>query len=196
MPMSTAETRSVLTDGDVSLRPPRPSDAGALARWGADPEFARYQWATEPWTAPDALATRFLERFAGMPPGQGQLLIVDSSSVGGPIGYVNYRDMRPKVRSCEAGIAIGERALWSQGYGARALHLLLGYLFGSMGLHKVSLRVVAFNTLTIRACEKCGFRREGLLRDAYWFDNRWWDSLLLAVFEDDWSAARDTHAGE
>lgn len=190
--MTAAEAITQLSDGDVSLRLPRPDDAEYLARWGADPEFARYQWASEPWQEPRAMAVRFLERFAAMTPSQGRLLMIDAENVQGPIGYVNYRDVRPKVRSCEAGIAIGDRALWSKGYGLRALRLLLGYLFDTLGMHKVSIRIVAFNTLTIRTCEKCGFRREGLLRDAYWLDNRWWDSLLMAMMEDDWHAIKET----
>jgi RimJ/RimL family protein N-acetyltransferase len=194
--MVTADAVPPLTDGDVSLRPPQPDDAEHLSHWGADPEFARYQWASDPWPEPQALAARFLERFAAMPSGQGQLLIIEAASVGGPIGYVNYRDVRAKVRSCEAGIAIGDRAHWSQGFGVRALRLLLGQLFGPLGMHKVSVRVVAFNTLTIRTCEKCGFRREGLLRDAYWFENRWWDSLLMAMLEDEWRALQGARAGE
>src|SRR5438874_8626948 len=104
--MTAAEAAPVLTDGEVSLRPPRPDDLEYLARWGADPEFARYQWASDPWPEPQALAARFLERFAAMPPNQGLLWIVEAAGIDGPIGYVNYRDIRAKVRSCEAGIAI------------------------------------------------------------------------------------------
>jgi RimJ/RimL family protein N-acetyltransferase len=186
--MATVEATSPLTDGDVTLRLPRQADAEHLARWGADPEFARYQWASDPWPEPRILAARFLERFAAMAPDQGQLLIIEAASAGGPIGYVNYREVRPRVRSCEAGIAIGDRGLWSQGYGAQALRLLLAHLFGALAMHKVSVRLVAINSLAIRVCEQCGFKREGLLRDSYWFDMRWWDCLLMAMLEDEWRA--------
>lgn len=189
--MATAEAIQPLTDGEVSLRPPRAEDAVFLAHWGGDREFARYQWASEPWSEPHEMAERFLDRFSAMPPDQGRLLIIDVAGVRYPVGYVNYRDIRPRVRSCEAGIAIGDRAHWTQGYGLRALRIWAGYLFEGMSMHKVSMRIVAFNTLMIRSCEKCGFRREGLLRDAYWFENRWWDSLVMAMLEDEWLAAKN-----
>lgn len=185
--MAMVEASVVRTDGEISLRLPRPSDMSQLARWGSDAEFARYHWASEPWSNPPALAARFIEHFAAMPANQGGLFMVDLAHSGATIGYVNFRDVRPRVRSCEMGAAIADRMHWEQGYGTRAARLLLEHLFGSLGMHKVTLRVVAFNTPAIRGYERCGFRREGRLRDAYRLDDRWWDSLLMAILEDDWA---------
>lgn len=188
--MAPAEPLPLLSDGDVRLRAPSESDAVHVARWGADPEFARYQWASEPWADPPALAARFLTRFLGTDASHAALFMIDAESQGGTIGYINYRDVRPRVRSCELGVGIGERGLWGQGYGTRAIRLLLEYLFSTMDMHKVMVRVVAFNTAAIRTYETCGFRREGLLQHSFWLNNRWWDSLLMALFEDEWAARK------
>ena len=178
----------LLADNAVNLRPPRQDDVDVLARWGGDPEFARYQWGSEPWTEAAQRAMRLIQQFAGLPPSQGRLLMIEIAGGTGTIGYVNYRDVRPKTRSCMAGIAVADLQYWSMGYGTRAMRLLLGYLFGALAMHKVALRMVAFNTLAIRGVEHCGFRREGLLRDNYWLDNRWWDCMLMAVLEDEWAS--------
>jgi len=52
--------------------------------------------------------------------------------------------------------------------------------------HRVSLEVFDFNARAIRAYEKVGFRQEGRMRDALWWDGAPHDTLLMAVLATDW----------
>jgi RimJ/RimL family protein N-acetyltransferase len=89
-------------------------------------------------------------------------------------------------RSAELGIAIGDRESLGRGYGSEAVRLLLDYAFGTLGLHRVGLRVYADNARAIRCYEKCGFRREGVQREVGWREGGWRDDLLYAILESEW----------
>src|SRR5206468_2425004 len=71
----------------------------------------------------------------------GRLFVIEHE--GRPIGFANYRDWRPKPRSAEIGIGIGESALWSHGLGRDALGVLLRHLVDDLDAHRVSLSVLA-----------------------------------------------------
>jgi RimJ/RimL family protein N-acetyltransferase len=99
----------------------------------------------------------------------GQLFVIEHE--GRPVGFANYRDWRPKPRSAEIGIGIGESALWSHGLGRDALRALLRHLVDDLGAHRVSLSVLAYNDRAIAAYKACGFQVEGIERDAVLTDD-------------------------
>lgn len=53
-------------------------------------------------------------------------------------------------------------------------------------LHRVELDVFSFNPRAIRAYEKAGFRREGVLRDAVKDGDKYGDDILMAILEEEW----------
>ncbi|WP_278279566.1 GNAT family protein [Clostridium sp. DMHC 10] len=52
-----------------------------------------------------------------------------------------------------------------------------------MNMHKVKLRVFSFNERAIKSYEKCGFKVEGILKDEIFKDGKYYDEVLMAVFE-------------
>jgi ribosomal-protein-alanine N-acetyltransferase len=57
-------------------------------------------------------------------------------------------------------------ALRGQGLGREITRLVVAWGFGSLGLHRIELEVLAFNTRAIRCYLACGFRQEGVRREA------------------------------
>ncbi len=111
----------------VALRPFLPEDLPALRRWHNDPEVMRFcnrrfpllpAHSFEADRAPDGPFTRFGE--------DGYFCICDEP--GWAIGQIEYEGFRLPNRSAELSILIGEKDVWSKGYGAEALVLLLEYL--------------------------------------------------------------------
>jgi len=148
----------------VTLRPTVPPDAGAFVRWAADPDFAWYQWGRDPgrWADEDA-ARAWIARLE-LDPAKAAAFTIDHD--GRPIGFANYRDLQPKAKSAEIGIGIGEPGLWGKHLGREALGLLVGHLERDLGLHRISLHVIATNDRAIWAYKRCGFEVEGVERDA------------------------------
>jgi RimJ/RimL family protein N-acetyltransferase len=87
-------------------------------------------------------------------------------------------------------ITIGEHDAWGHGYGGEATELMVEHAFGSLGLHRVSLSVFAFNERAIRSYQRVGFEIEGRAREAIWRDGRWWDEIHMSVLEPEWRARR------
>jgi RimJ/RimL family protein N-acetyltransferase len=59
--------------------------------------------------------------------------------------------------------------------------------FDKVGLHRVHLHVFDFNQRAISCYENCGFGREGVLRE-YWFKNgRFRDTLVMSILSEDYS---------
>lgn len=107
-----------------------------------------------------------------------QFMICDSVS-GRALGSVFIRDIDRKHNKAEYGIFIGEADARGRGVGTAAAKLMLRYCFEEEGLHRVFLRVFAFNAQAIRSYEKAGFVREALLKDDVCIDGEYRDIVLM-----------------
>ena len=66
-----------------------------------------------------------------------------------------------------------------------ALLLLLDYLFGSLGLHRVEAACLPHNAASRRLLEKIGFREEGCGRGYLRIAGQWQDHMLYGLLADD-----------
>ncbi|KZE82314.1 acetyltransferase [Paenibacillus jamilae] len=97
------------------------------------------------------------------------------------IGDIALQDMDSLNRSANIRIAINEQGNQGKGYGTEALVLMLGYGFGVCNLHRIELNVFDFNERAIRCYEKVGFKREGVQRDALFYNHQYHDSILMSM---------------
>jgi RimJ/RimL family protein N-acetyltransferase len=67
-------------------------------------------------------------------------------------------------RSATVALVIGDKTAWGQGIGSDAIATASTYAFTTLGLEKLTARVYASNTGSIRAFEKAGWRHEGRQR--------------------------------
>lgn len=102
-------------------------------------------------------------------------------SDGAYLGEVVLSDLDPHNESMGFRIALGSAAVFGQGYGTEATKAVVDYGLGTVGLHRIALEVVEFNTRAQRAYEKAGFRREGVLKEAWNWDGTRSDVILMAV---------------
>ena len=66
---------------------------------------------------------------------------------------------------------IGDKSLWGKGYGTDAMRVVMRLAFDKMNLHRAVAAVCFdFNLRGIKSYEKCGFKREGVLRDDRFID--------------------------
>ncbi len=90
-----------------------------------------------------------------------------------------------KNRSADAGIMIG--APWrGKGYGTDAMRVLCDFSFRQMNIHHLKVAVLAFNEAAIRCYLRCGFRKEGVLREDVFRNGRYTDVVLLGILEEEW----------
>jgi len=86
------------------------------------------------------------------------------------------------VCSCaELQIRIGNNELHGKGFGSEAVKLLIDFGFKDLYLHRIYLHVFITNTRAIRAYEKNGFIREGILRESAYIDNKFVDVVVMGL---------------
>ncbi|MGL4199204.1 MAG: GNAT family N-acetyltransferase [Allorhizobium sp.] len=72
-----------------------------------------------------------------------------------------------------------------KGYGSEAIRLLLHHAFTELDLHRIGIRVLAYNERAIRAYLKCGFIVEGRERETAFVDGVWHDDLIMGILSRD-----------
>lgn len=103
------------------------------------------------------------------------------NSDGAYLGEVVLTDLDEFNQSISFRIALSGEALFGRGYGTEATRMVLDFAFDRLGVHRVALEVFDFNLRAQRVYEKCGFVREGVLRDALFWDGQWHDTFQMAV---------------
>lgn len=151
-------------------------DIPAIVRWRNDPAVYTGFIEYEP------LSTTAQERFMASLAGGGRRLWLISARDAQtkaaypkampptedavPVGTVGIMDIDMRNRRCEFGpIFIGELAYRGRGIAFDAERLVLDWCFNHLGMHKVYAHVVESNPEALAFHEKCGFRRDALLRD-------------------------------
>lgn len=99
-------------------------------------------------------------------------------------------DLDPPNRSCGFRIALVGPEVFGRGLGTEATRLVLAHAFDTVGLHRVSLEVYAFNPRARRVYERVGFVHEGTLRQVLRWDGAWVDADVMSILATDWAAHR------
>jgi RimJ/RimL family protein N-acetyltransferase len=185
--------KPTLTGDRAVLRPFGDGDLHAMAEAIADPEVGRLTGSVNSSSQPaddgfdeDRLREWYSSRNAQTD--RLDLAVVDRES-GECVGEAVLNEWEPENASCNFRILIGPRGR-DRGLGTEATRLILAHAFETIGLHRVSLEVYAFNPRAQRAYEKVGFVREGVRRDALRFDGGFVDSVLMSVLAPEWEQHR------
>ena len=171
----------------VVLRRHRPENLAAFRRWYSDVEVARLTRYRDGPMRPDEIDRFFTARVLGI---DSLTLAVHLRAKDRLIGSCAFSQLDGDNGSALFHITIGEKDQWGHGYGTEATRLMLAHAFTSMGLHRVSLAVFAFNERAIRSYEKVGFVVEGRARDAIYRDGRYWDEIDMSMLESEWRATQ------
>jgi RimJ/RimL family protein N-acetyltransferase len=170
----------VLTGKRVLLREPRDSDIEDRLRHPVDPEEEdgygsgwRREWDGRRHHTREHLAA------AGRPPEPGEYRWAVEHD-GHCIGSAGLRvDAGQHRATYTVGLFVA--SLRGQGLGREVTRLVLAWGFGELGLHRIELEVLAFNTRAIRCYLACGFRSEGVRREAELYPHGWQDLIVMGL---------------
>lgn len=104
------------------------------------------------------------------------------------IGGIGLHSFNEADRRARLAIGISDAAKLGKGYGSEAVRLVLEYAFEKLKLHRVDLRVIAYNARAIRSYKKCGFVVEGRERESALVEGEWYDDLIMGTLESEWRA--------
>lgn len=117
------------------------------------------------------------------------LLLVALRETDKVIGDIALQDIDGMNRSANIRISI-ENEYQNKGYGSEAMSLLLDYGFGIVNLHRIELNVFDYNERAAHVYEKLGFKKEGVQRDALFYNHEYHDSIIMSILEDEFRAKK------
>lgn len=97
------------------------------------------------------------------------------------IGQCGFISVNWKNRVGELAILIGEKDYRNKGFGTDAIQVLCRFGFDELNLHKIKATVFDFNLPALRCYEKCGFEREGILKQEIYREGAYHDVVLLRL---------------
>ena len=162
----------------VVLVPLRPEHIEPLASMIAEPSVVRWwsdppTWIQKRLIEPDAEALGFA------------ILALPDRTV---VGYIQaWENADPEFRSAGLDLYLGT-AYQGQGHGPAAIRTAIRWLIEARGHHRITIDPALANERAIRAYEKVGFRRVGVLRQYQLeADGTWQDGLLMDLLAEEFS---------
>jgi ribosomal-protein-alanine N-acetyltransferase len=102
------------------------------------------------------------------------------------IGTCGYHKWDRRYFRAEIGYDLSPD-FWGQGYMAEALRAIIQNGFEHMGLNRIDALVYIENNRSCRLLQRLGFKQEGILRDYFCLDAKFYDHYLLALLHREWS---------
>jgi RimJ/RimL family protein N-acetyltransferase len=176
----------VLKGRCVLLREPRADDGAGLFRYTSDPEVTRFLAIEPPGTIEDTLF--FIEKcHERRTQGTEYVFVIADVVSDEPTGIICLRHIDPAMRTAQVGTWLA-RDRWGSGSNAEAKELLLDFAFDRLRLHRVEARIAVGNGRSMRAFERLGATREGLLRESFYKNGKYHDQHLYVILEQEWRA--------
>jgi len=66
------------------------------------------------------------------------------------------------------------------------MRILLEFGFNDLNFHRIQLNVLEFNDKAIALYERCGFRKEGVLREFVLRDGKRYNLVLYGLLKNEW----------
>ena len=103
------------------------------------------------------------------------------------VGHISLGGISRKNKAARISRVLISDEARGKGYCDKMTNAILKIGFEDLQLHRISLGVYDFNRAAIRCYEKCGFVREGLMRDVLLYeDNTYWSLLEMGILEHEW----------
>lgn len=93
----------------------------------------------------------------------------------GNIDYINSHAM--------FSIFIAQENSHKKGFGTESTKLLLNFAFNRINLNKIYLQTSSRFTGAIKMYEKIGFKKDGVMRDHFYFDGKYEDKIIYSLLK-------------
>lgn len=176
-----------LSGENIYLRPIEPDDMPLFKRWMNDPETRGLVGEVFPSAPTDV--SEWMDRVMKQSETRVWFAVVlkDGDRVIGETGLLR---MFYPWRTTDMTIIIYDSEARGKGYGREAVELMFDYAFGYLNFHRISIGVVGFNENALRFYERLGFKVEGVQRDGYYYNHRYYDFVMMSILEDEYRARR------
>lgn len=170
----------------IGIRPLQSDDAWILFKWFNDPKVTEDLGVREP--RPSISLDEEMELVQAkigkrtVRPFLIQDLILDVAAGLGELTHIDVKNASARVF-----LVIGEPNLFTDSFFLEALGMVMDVAFRTMNLHRVEVRVPAYNERLVGLYLSSGFEMEGRLRHDHFRHGSYVDSVILSKIRDDGS---------
>ena len=107
-------------------------------------------------------------------------LIVDKKS-NKKVGWTGIYEIDWISKKGELRFFIGDKKFWGKGFATDAVSLLIDYAFKKLNLHRVYGGANKENKASIRIFKKLSFSEEGITKDGYFRNGRYYDLIHFGL---------------
>ena len=104
------------------------------------------------------------------------------------VGHAFLFDVREGGRKARLALGMYAPQFIGRGLGTETIRLMLRHAFGTLGMHRVDLKVLDFNDRAIAAYRACGFVEEGRERESCFVEGGWHDDVVMGVLDREFAA--------
>ena len=167
----------------LHLRRVLESDVAEIYRLRSDPRVLQY---LDRDPCPDLeTARKWIAMVSGLVDNNEAIQWAVSEKDGEKLmGYIGLWRMTPEHHRGEIGYALLPE-YFRKGVMKEALRETIRYAFSGMKLHSIEAKISPGNEASIRLVEGCGFVREGYFREDYYWNGRYFDTLVYGLLEAD-----------
>ncbi|MBI5933074.1 MAG: GNAT family N-acetyltransferase [Chloroflexi bacterium] len=113
--------------------------------------------------------------------------IMIRKSDGQPIGTCGFHKWDKRYFRAEIGYDLSP-SFWGQGYMLESLRAVISHGFEQMKLNRIEALVYVENHRSIQLLQRLGFKQEGVLRDYFYLDGKFYDHSLFALLRSEWKS--------
>ncbi len=162
------------------LRNITPEDADFFLAVFSNPVVNKYLYDEEPIQSLDE-AMKWIDLYNSEIPDHNRWVIIDkeTSLRLGTCGFHNWDKRNNRIE-------IGYDLLpeyWGKGYMREALTKAIDLVVNTMNIHRIYALTHTENARSIKILEKLGFKKEGLLKDHYFFRGKYYDHFLYSLIK-------------
>jgi ribosomal-protein-serine acetyltransferase len=107
-----------------------------------------------------------------------------------PVGRIGLHHLNLQNKTGAIGYWITSNAE-GKGVVTRSCKKMIDYGFNDLGLHRIECKVATTNVKSRAIPEKLHFKKEGILRDAEWVNNKYNDLFIYSLLSDEWVSEKN-----
>lgn len=167
----------------VTLRALERTDMEELRSFHNDPEIG---YLLGGWSHPIS-SDQQNKWFDGLANDPHHLRFAIDTPTDGFIGISTITNIDFKNRSAYHGIMIGKKNMHGHGYGRDTVMATMKYAFEELGLHRLDGDIVEHNIPSYHLyVQKCGWKKEGVLREHVYRKNQYYDRIIVGILKSDY----------